>query len=135
LGHYLSALSLQYRATGDSRFKERVNYIVSELANCQQQNGFLSAQANLAEPFATLAAGHGDALLKFRVPWYIQHKMFAGLRDACCLTGNQQARDVLIRPGQLGSGGYFKPESGPNSRSCSSKSTVACRRCSWMFMF
>jgi DUF1680 family protein len=97
LGHYLSALSLQYRATGDSRFKERVDYIVSELGICQQTNGFLSAQANLAEPFAALAAGHGDALLKSRVPWYIQHKMFAGLRDACCLTGNEQARQILIR--------------------------------------
>jgi DUF1680 family protein len=97
LGHYLSALSMQYRATGDSRFKERVDYIVSELAICQQRNGFLSAQANLAEAFAALAAGHGDALLKSRVPWYIQHKMFAGLRDAYCLTGNRQARQVLIQ--------------------------------------
>src|SRR5215469_7072597 len=97
LGHYLSALSLQYRATGDSRFKQRVDYIVSELAICQQTNGFLSAQTNLAEPFAALAAGHGDALLKSRVPWYIQHKMFAGLRDAYNLTGNQQARQVLVR--------------------------------------
>ena len=97
LGHYLSALSLQYRATGDSRFKERIDYIVSELAVCQQTNGFLSAQTNLAESFAALAAGHGDALLKSRVPWYIQHKMFAGLRDAFFLTGNQQARQILIR--------------------------------------
>jgi DUF1680 family protein len=97
LGHYLSSLSLQYRASGDSRFKERVDYVVSELAICQQTNGFLSAQTNLAEAFAVLAVGHGDALLKSRVPWYIQHKMFAGLRDAFCLTGNQQARQILIR--------------------------------------
>jgi len=97
LGHYLSALSLQYRATGDSRFKERVDYIVSELAICQRTNGFLSAQTNLVEAFAALTAGHGDALLKSRVPWYIQHKMFAGLRGAWSLTGNQQARQILIR--------------------------------------
>jgi DUF1680 family protein len=97
LGHYLSALSLQYRATGDSRLKERVDYIVSELAICQQTNGLLSAQTNLAEAFVALAAGHGDALFKSRVPWYIQHKMFAGLRDACGLAGNQQAREILIR--------------------------------------
>jgi DUF1680 family protein len=97
LGHYLSALSLQYRATGDVRFKERADYIVSELASCQQANGFLSAQANLAGPFAALAAGHGDALQKSRVPWYIQHKMFAGLRDAYCLTGSIQAKRILVR--------------------------------------
>ena len=97
LGHYLSALSMQYRASCDSRFKERVDYIVNELVICQQTNGFLSAQTNLAEAFAALATGHGDALLKSRVPWYIQHKMFAGLRDAWNLTGNQQARQILIR--------------------------------------
>jgi DUF1680 family protein len=97
LGHYLSALSFQYRATGDVRFKERVNYIVSELAICQQTNGFLSAQTNLDTAFDALAAGRGDALLKSRVPWYIQHKMFAGLRDAWCMTGNQQAREILVR--------------------------------------
>lgn len=97
LGHYLSALSLQYRGTGDARFKERVDYIVGELAICQQTNGFLSAQTNLAEAFAALGAGRGDALLKSRVPWYIQHKMFTGLRDAFGLTGNQQAREILIR--------------------------------------
>jgi DUF1680 family protein len=97
LGHYLSALSLQYRATDDPRFKQRVDYIVSQLAECQQTNGFLSAQAKLAPAFAVLVAGHGDALLKSRVPWYIQHKMFAGLRDAYCMTGNEQARQILIR--------------------------------------
>jgi uncharacterized protein len=97
LGHYLSALSLQYQATGDRRFKDRVDYIVSELAKCQQTNGFLSAEANVAQAFSALAAGHGDALFKSRVPWYIQHKMFAGLRDAYELTGNQQARQILIR--------------------------------------
>lgn len=97
LGHYLSALSLQYRATGDHHFKERVEYIVSELGLCQQANGFLSAQANLSTAFSALAAGQGNALFESRVPWFIQHKMFAGLRDAYCLTGNQQARQILIR--------------------------------------
>jgi uncharacterized protein len=97
LGHYLSALSLQYRASGDSRYKQRVDYSVGELALCQQPNGFLSAQADLATAFAALAAGRGDALLKSRVPWYIQHKMFAGLRDANCLAGNRQAREILVR--------------------------------------
>jgi DUF1680 family protein len=67
------------------------------LAICQQSKGFLSAQTNLIEAFAALSAGHGDALLKSRVPWYIQHKMFAGFRDAWCLTGNQQARQILTR--------------------------------------
>jgi DUF1680 family protein len=97
LGHYLSALSLQFRATGDARFKNRVDYIVDELALCQQTNGLLTAQAGVKEGFAELATGRGDALSKLRVPWYVQHKMFAGLRDAYWLTGNEKARAVLVR--------------------------------------
>ncbi len=31
-GHYMSALSLMYASSGDKRFKQRVDYIVSEIA-------------------------------------------------------------------------------------------------------
>jgi DUF1680 family protein len=97
LGHYLSALSLQFRSSGDARFKQRVDYIVDQLALCQQTNGLLTAQAGVKAAFAELAKGKADALLKSRVPWYIQHKMFAGLRDACLLTGSEKAKTVLVR--------------------------------------
>lgn len=97
LGHYLSALSLQFRASGDARFKQRVDYIVDELALCQQTNGLLTAQAGVKAAFAELAKGNGRALRKSRVPWYIQHKMFAGLRDAYLLTGSEKAKTVLLR--------------------------------------
>jgi len=39
LGHYLSACSLMFASTSDSRFKERVDYIVDELELCQKANG------------------------------------------------------------------------------------------------
>jgi hypothetical protein len=97
LGHYLSALSLQFRATGDPQFKQRIDYIVDELALCQQPDGLLTAQAGVKEAFAELARGNGAALRHSRVPWYIQHKMFAGLRDAYTLAGNEKAKTVLIR--------------------------------------
>src|SRR5215471_12920037 len=47
-GHYLSAVSLMYAATGDPRFKERADYIVKELQEVQQANGdgYLGALAN-----------------------------------------------------------------------------------------
>src|SRR5664279_809378 len=35
LGHYLSACSMMYQTTGDARFLDRVNYIVSELKYLQ----------------------------------------------------------------------------------------------------
>lgn len=97
LGHYLSALSLQFRATSDARFKQRIDYIVDELALCQQTNGLLTAQTGVQTAFEELAKGKGDALHKSRVPWYIQHKMFAGLRDAYFLGGNEKAKVLLVR--------------------------------------
>lgn len=98
LGHYLSALSLQYRSSGDRRFRERIEYIVNELAMCQSANGngLLCAQKDGRQFWARLAAGDADALKAHRVPWYIQHKMFAGLRDAWQLVGVEKARAVLI---------------------------------------
>ena len=44
-GHYLSAVSLMYAATGDTRFKERADDVVSELKNIQeaQGDGYLGA--------------------------------------------------------------------------------------------
>ena len=97
LGHYLSALSLQFRATGDPQIKQRIDYIVDELALCQQPDGLLTAQSGVKEAFDELAHGNGAALRHSRVPWYIQHKMFAGLRDAYSLAGNEKAKTVLIR--------------------------------------
>jgi DUF1680 family protein len=99
LGHYLSALSLQYRASRDNRFKQRIDCIVDELASVQTANGngYLGAEENGKQFWADLATGNGEALKKHRVPWYIQHKMFAGLRDADQLAGNEKAREILIR--------------------------------------
>src|SRR5262249_53280853 len=38
-GHYLSAVSLMYAATGDPQFKARADYIVKELKTVQDKNG------------------------------------------------------------------------------------------------
>ena len=38
-GHYLSAISYMYAATGDPQFKQRVDYMVSELQEIQNKNG------------------------------------------------------------------------------------------------
>lgn len=83
LGHYLSALAEQYAATGDPRFKERLNYTVEDLALCQEKNGggHLSAMQGVRELFAEIARGNGDGL-GGQHPWYILHKTYAGLRDA-----------------------------------------------------
>ncbi len=97
LGHYMTALALQYRATGDKRFLDRENYIVAELAACQTRdtNGFVAAIPNGRVLFTALKERRGR--MEGWVPWYTMHKLFAGLRDAYVLCGNEQARAVLVK--------------------------------------
>src|SRR4030095_15590988 len=59
-GHYLSAVSLMYAATGDIRFKQRADYIVKELKEVQDKNGdgYLGALEGLREKFAEVTSGN-----------------------------------------------------------------------------
>ena len=102
-GHYLSAVSLMYAATGDPRFKQRADYIVSELKVVQDKNGdgYLSALENGREKFGEVAKGNIRStsfdLNGMWSPWYVLHKTFAGLRDAYRYTGNRTALQVETR--------------------------------------
>jgi uncharacterized protein len=104
LGHYLSALSLMTSATGDAACRRRVEHIVDELSQCQKAagTGILCAFPESKQIFAELAAGQikSDHLFNLNggyVPFYVTHKVMAGLRDAWLLLGNRDARDVLVR--------------------------------------
>jgi DUF1680 family protein len=99
-GHYLSAVSLMRAATGDARFKQRADYIVSELKIVQdkQGDGYVGALANGKEAFQDVARGNirsgGFDLNGLWSPWYTLHKTYAGLRDAYRYTGNRTALDI-----------------------------------------
>ncbi len=100
LGHYLSACSRMYQDTGDKRFLDRVNYIVDELARCQQANGdgYVAAIPHGKKIFAEIARGEIRSqdfdLNGGWVPWYTLHKEFAGLIDACRFCGSMPALAV-----------------------------------------
>jgi DUF1680 family protein len=107
-GHYLSGVSLMFAATGDPRFKERADYLVNELKAVQdaQGDGYIGAQADRdGTPgkvrFEELSKGvirsGGFDLNGLWSPWYVEHKIFAGLRDAYRFTGNRAALDVEIK--------------------------------------
>ncbi len=114
-GHYLSAVSYMYAATGDARFKERVDYLVQQLKEVQdkQGDGYIGALMGNERKdganqlvdgktlFQELAAGKirsgGFDLNGMWSPWYVEHKIFAGLRDAYRLTGNKDALAVEIK--------------------------------------
>ena len=101
-GHYLSAISYMYAATGDPRFKERVDYMVADLKEVQDANkdGNLVALEGGKEAFAKLSRGEmrsGSFDLNGQwSPWYTLHKLYAGLRDAYRFTGNKTALQLEI---------------------------------------
>jgi uncharacterized protein len=107
-GHYLSAISMMYASTGDVRFKQRVDAFVAELQNIQnaQKDGYIGALLDAKGVdgkvrFQDLSKGEirsgGFDLNGLWSPWYVEHKLFAGLRDAYHLTGNRTALDVEIK--------------------------------------
>src|SRR5579871_6505427 len=107
-GHYLSAVSLMYAATGDARFKERADYIVEQLKEIQdaQGDGYIGALedgkgVDGKQRFVDLSSGviksGGFDLNGLWSPWYVEHKLFAGLRDAYRYTGDQTALQVEIK--------------------------------------
>ncbi|NLG75452.1 MAG: glycosyl hydrolase, partial [Xanthomonadaceae bacterium] len=94
LGHYLSACSMHYAATGDETFKARVDYVVAELAECQKagKTGLVCAFPDGAEQLERSLRGEEFA----GVPWYTMHKVYAGLRDAHVLANSELALEVLV---------------------------------------
>ena len=102
-GHYLSAVSLMYAATGDIRFKQRADYIVKELKEVQDKygDGYAGAFEGGREKFAEVAQGNIRSssfdLNGMWSPWYTLHKTYAGLRDAYRFTNNRTALDVEIK--------------------------------------
>lgn len=99
LGHYLTALSQQYAATGDKRFRERIDYIVAQMAECQKAygDGYIGALPP-PELAALRALKTGNVEMKGTwVPWYTEHKILAGLKDAWVLGGNTQAKEVALK--------------------------------------
>ena len=95
MGHYLTACALMVAATGDQRLKTKADAIVAELAKCQEalarkgcHSGYLAAIPE--EHYDNLDAGR-----QVWAPWYVYHKIMAGLLDMYVHCGNRQALDVL----------------------------------------
>lgn len=119
-GHFLSALALAYSATGDELYKNKLDYMVSELRrlqlkshgdpcaftttctpdDCAQEKwstdpsawgeGFLSAYS--PDQFALLEQFTPYA--KIWAPYYTLHKLLAGLIEAYERTANRTALDT-----------------------------------------
>jgi DUF1680 family protein len=103
-GHYLSALAMQYAATGNTRCRDSMNYAISELQACQVANGnsganfvgYISGIPDGKTLWNRVKSGDWNAVNSWWVPWYNIHKTYAGLRDAWLYTGNTTARTMFL---------------------------------------
>lgn len=102
-GHYLSALANMYAATADPEIGERLKYMLSELAACQESHGdgYVGGIPDGKTLWKEIAEGKIEAssfsLNGKWVPWYNIHKLYAGLCDAYLLAHQDQAKDILIK--------------------------------------
>jgi DUF1680 family protein len=105
-GHYLSAMAMNYAATGNSDCLQRMEYMISELKTCQDTNavkyptwgiGYVGGVPNSSTIWSTLKTGDFSAYRSAWVPWYNIHKMYAGLRDAWLYGGNAEAKVIFLK--------------------------------------
>ncbi len=96
-GHLMSGLALTYANTGSQAALRKGQYLVAELARCQARavsagfhEGYLSAFPESF--FDRLEAG-----LYVWAPYYMIHKIMAGLIDQHELAGNAQALPMAAR--------------------------------------
>lgn len=101
-GHYLSALSYMYAATGNKEIESRLDYVLSEMKRCQDAagDGYLCGVPNGRKIWNEIAAGNIRAssfgLNDRWVPLYNIHKTFAGLRDAYLIAGRKDAQKMWL---------------------------------------
>ena len=107
-GHYLSALALAYTQVTDdalrTQLKQRLGHCLSVLKDCQDAysadthglKGFIGGQ-----PINQVWTGlYANDLTEFRkyggwVPFYCEHKVLAGLRDAWIYTDSEVAKECF----------------------------------------
>lgn len=105
-GHYLTAMAMNYAATGNSDCKKRMDYMLAELKACQDANatknadwgiGYVGGVPNSKIIWSTLKSGDFKAYQAAWVPWYNVHKMYAGLRDAWSYAGREEAKNIFLK--------------------------------------
>ena len=92
VGHYLSACASLIAKDADTLLSHRINYIIDELAVCQQKQGGKYLSAFPESEFDTLEKKYSGVW----APYYTFHKIMQGLLDVYTLTGNQKAYQIVL---------------------------------------
>lgn len=94
LGHYITAVAQAYASSGDESLKEISDYMVSVLAKCQDDSGYLAAIPE--SHYDQIESGNTSGTW---VPWYSLHKILAGVIAVYEFTGNDEALHVASKLG------------------------------------
>ena len=93
MGHVLSGLAMMYATTGDVRYKNKADSLVTALAEVQialNQDGYISA-------FPQNLINRAIEGKQVWAPWYTLHKVMQGFIDMYQYAGNKQALDVVTK--------------------------------------
>jgi DUF1680 family protein len=97
---------MNYASTGNTECKKRMEYMISELKDCQEANeknnpgwglGYVGGAPNSKQIWSALQKGDFTAYRAAWAPWYNVHKMYSGLRDAWLYAGNEEAKDIFLK--------------------------------------
>lgn len=92
LGHWLSAAAHISANNGDQEIKGKADFIVSELARCQVENG--------GEWAGSIPERYLDWVARGKQVWaphYTLHKTLMGLWDMYAVSGSQPALEILLK--------------------------------------
>lgn len=104
-GHYLTAMAINV-ATGNEECRKRMEYIISEIAECAEANcknhpqwgvGYMGGMPNSQNIWNGFKDGDFRVYSGSWAPFYNLHKMYAGLRDAWLYCGNEQAKSLFLQ--------------------------------------
>jgi autotransporter-associated beta strand protein len=101
-GHWLSAASKMFAATGDATLLPKIQSVVTELKKCQDALAAKtdSAGRSLSGYLSAFPVSYFETLetspLSAQVPFYTIHKIMAGLVDAYRYAGVSEALDMAI---------------------------------------
>lgn len=104
-GHYLTAMAIN-AATGNEECRKRMEYIISEIAECAEANcknhpqwgvGYMGGMPNSQNIWNGFKDGDFRVYSGSWAPFYNLHKMYAGLRDAWLYCGNEQAKNLFLQ--------------------------------------
>lgn len=105
-GHYLSAMAMNYAATGHPECKRRMDYMIGELKEIQKANainhpdwgvGYTGGFPNSNSLWPAFKNGDFGIYFSSWAPFYNLHKMYAGLRDAWLYGGSGDAKTLFLK--------------------------------------